>query len=40
MEWKKFRLVLLSFLAGVVLMTGVVLGAQNGEYFSGNTSEK
>lgn len=38
MEWKKMRLVFFSFLAGVLLMTGVLIGTQNQAYFSDNRS--
>lgn len=34
MEWKKFRLVVFSFLAGVLLMSGVIIGSQNQQYFT------
>ncbi len=38
MDWNKFRLVILSFAAGIVLMSGVVIGSQNKQFFSDNRS--
>lgn len=38
MDWKKIRLIILSFGAGIMLMTGVLIGSQNHQYFTENRS--
>jgi Do/DeqQ family serine protease len=36
--WKKARLIVFSFLSGVLIMTGVMIGSKNNQYFTEHTS--